>query len=149
MKKSLLIVALMSMIGVASAIEVGVQGGYVYGGPDRGMYGVTVGEKVGPVGVELSYARSTATANDQNRYGFTGSYDVAKVAGTTIAVKGGLAFLDNQNSANGYVATAGVGASYPITKTVSLTADYRYQAGQKRVEQFNGNTILAGVKVGF
>ena len=43
----------------------------------------------------------------------------------------------------------GAGVSYPLTKQVSATADYSYQFGQKRVDQFNGNTVAVGLKYSF
>ena len=43
----------------------------------------------------------------------------------------------------------GVGVSYPLTKQVSLTGDYRYQVGQSRVSAFDGNAFYAGVKYAF
>ena len=137
MKKSLLIVALLSMIGVASAVEVGVNGGYTWGGPDRATYGVSVGEKFGKYGVAATFDRATATKNDQNRWGLVGSYDVATIAGVTVAPKLGVAWLDNQHGADGWAASVGVGASYPVTKSVALTADYRYQEDiqKKRSEE--------------
>ena len=149
MKKSLLILALMSAIGSASALEVGVNGGYTYGGPDRATYGVSVGEKFGKVGVEATIDRSTKTNDDQNRFAVVGSYDVLSLGKATVAAKVGLAYLDNQRSKDGFAASIGAGVSYDVFKDVALTADYRYQEGFKHEGRFDGNTLTAGVKFKF
>jgi opacity protein-like surface antigen len=134
----------------ASAVEIGVNGGYSWGGPiDRPSAGITLGEKFGKMGVTAGFTRATKDV-DQDKYSLVGSYDVATIAKTTVAVKAGAAYLSNTgNVADGYAALVGVGASYPITKTVSLTADYRYQAGQSRVNQFDGSTVAFGAKYSF
>jgi predicted porin len=134
----------------ASALEVGVNGSYDYGSPtNRPGAGFTVGEKFGKFGVTAGFDRYTKTT-DQDKYSLVGSYDVATIAKTTVAVKAGAAYISNTgNVADGYAALVGVGASYPITKAVSLTADYRYQAGQSRVNQFDGSTVAFGAKYSF
>jgi opacity protein-like surface antigen len=79
-----------------------------------------------------------------------GSYDVSTVAGATVAVKAGAMYIDNTGRvADGYAALVGAGVSYPLSKTVALTADYRYQAGQSRVNTFDGSTVLFGGKYSF
>jgi hypothetical protein len=134
----------------ASAVEVGVNGSYDFGGSnERPGAGVTLGQKFGKMGVTAGFDRYTK-GTDQDKYSLVGSYDVATVANTTVAVKAGAAYLSNTgNVADGYAALVGVGASLPVNKTVALTADYRYQAGQSRVNQFNGSTVAFGVKYSF
>jgi len=134
----------------ASAVEVGVNGSYDFGGAnDRPGAGITVGEKFGKVGVTAGFDRYTK-GTDQNKWSLVGSYDVATVAGATVAVKAGAVYIDNAGRvADGYAALVGAGVSYPLTKTVALTADYRYQAGQSRVNTFDGSTLLVGAKYSF
>jgi len=134
----------------ASAVEVGVNGSYDFGGSnERPGAGVTLGQKFGKMGVTAGFDRYTK-GTDQDKWSLVGSYDVATVANTTVAVKAGAAYLSNTgNVADGYAALVGVGASLPVNKTVALTADYRYQAGQSRVNQFNGSTVAFGVKYSF
>jgi len=134
----------------ASAVEVGVNGSYDFGGSnERPGAGVTLGQKFGKMGVTAGFDRYTK-GTDQDKYSLVGSYDVGTVANTTVAVKAGAAYLSNTgNVADGYAALVGVGASLPVTKTVALTADYRYQAGQSRVNQFNGSTVAFGAKYSF
>ena len=134
----------------ASAVEVGVNGSYDFGGAnDRSGTGITIGEKFGKMGVTAGFDRYTKNT-DQNKWSLVGSYDVATVAGSTLAVKAGAVYLDNAGRvADGYATLVGAGVNYPLSKTVALTADYRYQAGQSRVNTFDGSTDLFGGKYSF
>jgi opacity protein-like surface antigen len=135
---------------VASAAEFGVTGTRDYSGAEnRNGYGLTLGQKFGAVGVTAGFERATAGGNDQDRYSLVGGVDVAKLGPVTITPKVGVAYLDNQASANGYAMTVGVGASVPVTKQVSVGVDFARQYGQDRVSQFDGNRVTAGVKYAF
>jgi outer membrane autotransporter protein len=149
--KKLAIASVLALAAMsANAVEVGVNGTYSWGGPiDRPGAGFTIGEKFGKMGVTAGFNRATKNV-DQDKYSLVGSYDVATIAKTTVAVKAGATYISNTgNVADGYAALVGVGAGYPITKAVSLTADYRYQIGQSRVSQFDSNTVAFGVKYSF
>jgi opacity protein-like surface antigen len=149
--KKFAIASLLALAAVsASAVEVGVNGSYDFGGSnERPGGGITLGQKFGKVGVTAGFDRYTK-GTDQNKWTLVGSYDVATIGSATVAVKAGAAYLDNAGkTADGYAALVGAGVSYPLTKAVSLTADYRYQAGQTRVDQFNGNTVAFGAKYSF
>jgi opacity protein-like surface antigen len=150
MKKLAIASVLALAAASASAVEVGVNGSYDFGGAnDRPGAGITVGEKFGKVGVTAGFDRYTK-GTDQNKWSLVGSYDVATVAGATVAVKAGAMYIDNAGRvADGYAAVVGAGVSYPLNKTVALTADYRYQAGQSRVNTFDGSTLLVGAKYSF
>jgi outer membrane autotransporter protein len=147
--KKILFAALATLALSASAVEVGVNGIRDYSGTDRTGYGITLGNKFGAIGVEAGYNKFNQGTNDQNRYSLVGSYDVTKVGPVTLAVKGGVAYLDNKTSANGYALTIGVGASVPIYKNLSATIDYRRQEAQNRVSAFDGNQIAVGLKYAF
>jgi len=148
--KKILFVALSTLALSASAVEVGVNGTRDYSGTsDRTGYGLTLGEKFGAVGVEAGYDRFTQSTNDQNRYSLVASYDVTKIGPVTLAVKAGVAYLNNQTVANGYAVTAGVGASVPVVKNLAATVDYRRQEGQSRVNAFDGNQVAVGLKYSF
>lgn len=147
MKKIAIMAALAVAAVSASAVEVGVRGTHTVDAV-ADTAGVTVGQKFGAIGVEGSFDRTTRGVSNVNKYSLVGSYDVAKVAGITISPKVGVAFIDPVG-VNGYAATVGVGASYPLTKKVSLVADYAYQRGQDRVRAFNGNLVSVGAKYSF
>ena len=148
--KKILFATLATLAFSASAVEFGVTGTRDYSGTsDRTGYGITLGQKFGAVGVEAGYDRFTQSTNDQDRYSLVASYDVTKIGPVTIAVKGGVAYLDNQTVANGYAVTAGVGASVPVVKNLAATVDYRRQEGQNRVSAFDGNQVAVGLKYSF
>jgi opacity protein-like surface antigen len=134
----------------ASAVEVGINGSYDYGSPtQRPGAGITIGEKYGKLGVTAGFDRYQKST-DQDKWSLVGSYDVATIAKATVAVKAGAVYLDNAGRvADGYAALVGAGVSYPLSKTVALTADYRYQAGQSRVNSFDGGTVAVGAKYSF
>jgi outer membrane autotransporter protein len=109
----------------------------------------TIGEKFGKMGVTAGFDRYTK-GNELNKWSLVGSYDIATISKTTVAVKAGAVYLDNMSRvSNGYAALVGAGVSYPLTKTVALTADYRYQAGQSSVNTFDGSTVAFGAKYSF
>lgn len=150
MKKIALASLLALTVGTASAAEFGVQGLRDYSGQDRNGFGLSLGQQAGKVGVTAGFERFTKGTNDLDRYTLTAGYDVAKFGKVTVTPKVGVAYLDPQRTANGWAGTVGVGASYAVTKTVAVTADYRYQSAlQSRVDNFNGNILSAGVKVSF
>lgn len=150
MKKIILGSLVALTVGSASAAELGIQGLRDYSGQDRNGFGISLGQKAGKVGVTAGFERFTKGSNDLDRYTLTAGYDIAKFGDLTVAPKVGVAYLNPQTTANGWAGTVGVGASYAVTKTVALTADYRYQTAlQNRVDNFNGNTVSAGLKVSF
>lgn len=152
--KKLAIIAVLALAAVsASATDVGLRVGRV-AGTESSVAGVTtvgatVGQHFGAIGAEVAYDRAMVGATSLSRYSVVGSYDVAKVAGATVAAKAGAVFIDPTVGANGYAALIGAGVSYPLTKNVSLVADYAYQVGQNRVKLFNGNTVSVGTKYSF
>jgi outer membrane autotransporter protein len=149
--KKLAIASLIALATTAaSALEVGVTTTRDYSGTqNRNGSGITVGERVGKVGVTGGFERFTKGSNDQDRYSLVVGYDVAKIGSVTIAPKVGAAYLDNQTGQDGYAATVGAGASLPLTKQVSLGVDFARQMGQKRVEQFDGNRVNVGLTYKF
>ena len=147
-------IAIASLIALAataaSALEVGVTTTRDYSqATDRNGYGLTLGQKFGAVGVTAGFERMTTGTNDQDRFSLVAGYDVAKFGPVTVTPKVGVAYLNNQTTADGYALTVGVGASVPVTKQVSLGVDFARQYGQDRVQAFDGNRVTAGVKFNF
>ena len=121
--KLTLVTALLAVSGIASAVEIGINAGRSFSDTDRNSTGITVGKKTGPVGIEAGFD-AFRTGTDQNRWSLIGSYDVTKVAGATVAVKAGGAWLDNKGTtSDGYTALVGAGASYPLNKKNDITTD--------------------------
>jgi len=147
MKKVILVTALLASMG-AQAVELGINASRDTANTDRTGYGITIGQKYDKVGITAGFDQYKSGI-DMNKYSLVASYDVTKVGAATIAVKGGVAYLDQKNTTDGYAALVGAGVSYPLSKQVALTADYRYQAGQSKVSSLDGSTIIAGLKYSF
>ena len=151
MKLKLALAALLLAVGTAQAVELGVTAQRDYSqNPDKNGWGFNVGEHFGKFSATGGFERYTQNSNDTNRYSLVGGYDVAKFGDLTITPKVGVAYLNPTTTRNGWQASAGVGASYAVTKTIAVIADYRYQSAiQHRVDNFNGNVVSAGVKYAF
>jgi outer membrane autotransporter protein len=147
MKKVIFIAALFAATA-ASAVELGINASRDMANTDRNGYGITLGQKFDKVGVTAGFDRYS-TGTDLDKYTLVGSYDVTKIGSATLAVKAGVAYLNQKTGNDGYAALVGAGVSYPLSKQVALTADYRYQAGQSRVSSLDGNTVSAGIKYSF
>lgn len=149
MKKILIATAVALAATAVTAAEFGVTATRDYAGANRNGTGITIGEKFGKIGVTAGFERTTAGNNDQDRLSLTTGYDIARVGQMTIAPKLGVAHLNNQAGADGYAMTVGVGASVPLNKSVSLTADVARQYGQDRVAAFDGNRVTVGLRYKF
>ena len=147
MKNIILATALLASMS-AQAVELGINASRDTANSDRTGYGLTIGQKYDKVGITAGFDRYT-TGIDLNKYTLVTSYDVTKVGAATIAVKGGVAYLDQKGTTDGYAALIGAGVSYPLSKQVALTVDYRYQAGQSKISSLDGGTISAGLKYAF
>lgn len=148
MKKALLAVVMFGTFGTASATDIGV-GLNRDLKTDRNAYSLTLGQKFGTVGVQAGFERFSKGANDQDRYSLTASYDVAKISTSTVFVKGGAAYLNNQVGSDGYAMLVGAGVNVPVAKNVSAVVDLTHQVGQNRVSRFDGNTLGFGIKYSF
>ena len=147
--KKIALAALAAVSISASALEVGINGVESTAGVNRYGSGVTIGQKMGDIGVTAGYSRFYRETNDQTRWSLVADKQVFAVGPVGVAGRVGVAYLDNKTGADGYTATVGVGASMPITKQLSAGVSVDRQFGQHRVNQFNGNIVTAGVKVGF
>lgn len=148
--KTLAAILLTSSAITAQALEVGVTTTADYGGEGkRSGYGLNVGKQYGKVSVSGGFERFVKGENDQDRYSVTAGYDIAKVGPVTLTPKATVAYLNNQTSSNGYALAVGVGAALPITKNVDFTLDASRQYGQTRVQDGNGNAVVAGLKYKF
>lgn len=146
MKKIVLTAILATAAITASAVEVGITTTTDYSAASKATAtGFTVGQKFGTVGVTGGFQRFDAL----NRYTVTASYDIAKFGPVTFTPRLGVAYLDNAQGADGSAITVGIGATLPLTKTVSLTVDADRQYGQDRVQGADGNRVTAGLKYRF
>jgi outer membrane autotransporter protein len=150
MKKILIATAIALAATAASALEVGLTTTRDYSGATaQNGGGITIGKSYGKVSVTAGFDRFTQSSNDQDRYSLVAGYDIAKISTATVAVKTGVAYLNNQTGANGYAMTVGAGVSVPVTKQISIGLDVARQYGQDRVKSSDGNTVTAGVSYRF
>ena len=143
-KKIVLIGALFSALTAAQAVEIGITTGNNYT-KNENVWGLTASTNVKGFGATAGFARNSSA----DTYSVTGAKDVAKFKAADIAVKAGVAYVDSKVNTDGYALTVGVGASMPITKVVSATLDYSYQAGESKVSSQDGNRLTAGLKYRF
>jgi outer membrane autotransporter protein len=149
MKKIVLLAALLSAFGIAQAVELGVTGGRDYAQPHSNDYGITLGQKFGKFGVTAEYDDVKHVGVKENRYGLLGGYDLYTFKGNTLTAKFGGEYISSRGLTSGYAGVVGAGLTFPISKSVALTADYRYQQAQKRIDTYTGNNVSAGIKVSF
>jgi hypothetical protein len=148
--KKLAIATLVALAATtASALEMGVTASRDYSGTDRNGFGVFVGDRAGKGAIQFGVEQFTQGNNNQDRVTAIGSYDLTTVGPVTLSAKGGVAYLNNQTSADGFAALVGVGASVPVNKTFSVDLGVVRQYGQDRVSQFDGNVVTAGLRVKF
>ena len=149
-KKIICVVTLMSMFSMAQAVEVGVTGSQDYANKDRQGLGLTVGEHFGAFSATAGFDTYSETSK-LNKYSLVGGYDVTKIGSATLTAKAGVAKLDQRanGAVDGYAALVGAGLSIPVTTQVAATIDYRYQAGQSKVSNLDGGSVLVGAKYAF
>lgn len=151
MKKLLIATALAAAVTSANAIEVGVNGSYDHISPNYYStgFGFTVGQRFGNNwGVTAGLDRYTET--DINRYSVLGGYDAFRVGAALFTFKAGAAYVDRGNNLpNGYAGVVGIASTIYVTDKVGIVVDYRYQRGQDRISNLNGNTVSLGVQYSF
>lgn len=146
LKKLAVAAALTAAVGTASAWELGVVGGGITGANNGGLAGVTIGDKYERFGLTAGFSQAWLSRGDQNRWTLVASYDVYQSSAFTVAGKVGYAYL-NQTGLSGSAGLIGVGLEVPVTKQLSLTADYAYQFASQSVN--NTSVITGGVKYKF
>ena len=149
MKKLLLVATLLAAFGSAQAIELGVTGGRDYAMPHSNDYGLTVGQQLGKFNVTGEVESVKRIGLKEVRYDLIGGYDLYSFKGNTLTAKVGGAYIKDEGVKAGYAGLVGAGLTIPVTKNVALTADYRYQQTQKRIDTYTGNSVAAGIKVSF
>lgn len=136
--------ALISALTAAQAVEIGITDGNNYT-KNENVWGVTIGTQVKGYDVTGGFARSGSS----DTVSVVGAKDVAKFGSATIAVKAGGAYADIKGISTGYAAIVGASATVPLTKKVSASLNYSYQAGQDKVSTQDGNRLTAGLKYSF
>lgn len=143
-KKILLVASLVGAVAAAQAVEIGITDGNNFSKQEN-VWGLTAGTQVKGYGVTAGFGRNSSA----DTFSVIGAKEIAKFKATDIAVKTGVAYVDSKVGPDGYALIVGLGASMPITKVVSATLDYSYQAGESKVSSQDGNRLTAGLKYRF
>jgi opacity protein-like surface antigen len=149
MKKTLLAIAMLATLGVAQAMDLTIIGGRDYAVPHSNDYGIGLGQQMGKYSITGEIESVKHIGMKENRYDLIGGYDLYKFKGNTLTAKVGGAYIRVEGVKSGYAGSAGLGLTIPVAKNVALTADYRYQQTQKRIDTFTGNSVTAGIKISF
>jgi len=149
MKKTLLVAAMLATFGVAQAMDLGLTAGRDYANPHSNDYGISLGQQMGKYSVTGEIESVKHAGFKENRYDLIGGYDLYSFKGNTLTAKVGGAYIRVEGVKSGYAGSAGLGLTVPVAKNVALTADYRYQQTQKRIDTFTGNSVTAGIKISF
>jgi len=149
MKKIVLLAALLSVFGAAQALELGVTGGRDYAVPHSNDYGITIGQQMGKFNLTGEVESLKHVGLKEVRYDLIGGYDLYSFKGNTLTAKVGGAYIKDEGVKAGYAGLVGAGLTVPVAKNVALTADYRYQQAQKRIDTYTGNSVTAGIKISF
>ena len=97
-------------------------------------------------GIDLSATRVDA---GYSRYAVGKTFDLTKVGKVGVSANVAGVYQDTIGGTNGYGVTAGLKATFPITKSIDVVAGVERFAGQDRISQFNGTTGTIGLNVKF
>ena len=141
MKKFIIAAALATTAIFASAAEVSVSAVHDYTVAKTGLKAST---SAFGVGVSAAYIDGVYT-----RYGVSKDFALMKVGPVALDASVGGVYQNTYNGTSGMGLTAGVKASMPLSKSMTLHAGVDRFMGQDRVSAFDGNTVTAGVTLKF
>ena len=147
--KSLVIASVLALaLGTASAADVSVGGVYDYNLNKGGVRVTASGAKLGAITPTLSYTR---VEDGYNRFALGGELGLGAVGPVKVAATAAGVYQDTlvPGIGAGYGLTAGLKATYDITKNVALTAGVERFVGQDRISAFDGTVASVGVAYRF
>lgn len=142
--KKIVISSVLALAAVTSfAADVSVSAVRDY---NTGTNGVRVEASI-PMGLKASVTTLDELAT---RVAVGKEFALTKVGPVALSASVAGVYQDSHKGAeDGFGLTFGVGASYPVTKTVAVVASVERFVGQDRVSQFNGNAASVGLNVKF
>lgn len=146
MKKVIIAGILASTVGLASAAEVSV--GAVYDGKVE-HYGTRVSVSGPSFGLVTPKASATYITNFYTRYAVGGDVNLVEIASVKLGATASGVYQNSHNDVNGYGLTAGLKATYDITKNIALTGGVERFYGQDRIKAYNGTTTSLSVSYKF
>jgi outer membrane receptor for ferrienterochelin and colicin len=146
MKKLIIGGILAATVGVASAVEVGV--GAVYDGKSE-QYGTRVSVSGPSFGIVTPKASATYITNSYTRFAVGADVNLVQVASVKLGATASGVYQNSHNDVDGYGVTAGLKATYDITKNIALTGGVERFYGQDRIKAYNGTTTSLSVSYKF
>jgi hypothetical protein len=148
MKKSLIGLALLTSVTAASALDFGV--GYSRNiTDDVDGFGLSASQSWGNVSLTAAVDRFEVGSKVSDHVTVLAGYTVAKVWGVTIEGQAGVAYIQSDTLNDGLTSVIGIGASMPLTKSLSLVADARRTVGIEDMKVHNGTGLGLGIRYSF
>lgn len=146
MKKIFVALAFAVAASMSMAADVTVSAVYDY---SLSSTGVRVTAAAAPINGFTPQASVTRLGGEYTRYAAGAKYDFATVGPVTLSGIGYGVFQDTAGAASGYGLTAGLVASVPVYKNVTLDATIERFAGQDRISNRNGTLATVGLNAKF
>lgn len=146
MKKIIVALAFALAASMSMAAEVGVSAVHDYSLSATGVRATVSTAKVNGFTPQVSVTRF---GGEYTRYAAGGKYDFATIGPVTFSGIGSGVFQDTVGASSGYGLTAGLVASVPVYKNVTLDATIERFAGQDRISNRNGTLATVGLNAKF
>lgn len=148
MKSLVIASALVLALGTASAADVSVGGVYDYTLNKAGVRVTASAGKLGPITPTVSYTRVDEA---YNRFALGGELPITNLGPVKVAATAAGVYQDTlvPGIGSGYGLTAGLKATYDVTKNVAVTAGVERFVGQDRISAFDGTVASVGVAYRF
>lgn len=146
MKKLLIATALVAVTSMAAAAEVGMSSVRDIG---LDKNGVRVTATVGSVAGFRPQLSFTQVNGSYDRWAVGGQYTLAKVGPVAFATVATGVYHDAAVGSDGYGLTAGLKATYALSKTVDVVAGVERFVGQDSISASNATTTSFGLNLKF
>jgi hypothetical protein len=148
MKKTLISLAILTAVSTASALDFGA--GYSRNTTtDVNGYGLSATQSWGPVSLTAAVDRFDAVGGVHDYISVLAGYTVAKIWGVSVDGQFGASYVHAESAVDGLTSVFGLGASLPLTKSMSLTGDVRRTLGGGSMKVHDGTTVGVGLKYSF
>lgn len=146
MKKIIIALAFAVSASVSMAVEVGVSAVHDYSLSGTGIRTTVSTAKVNDFTPQVSVTR---LGSEYTRYAAGGKYDFATIGPVAFSGVGSAVLQNTAHASSGYGLSAGLVASVPVYKNVSLDASIERFIGQRRISNRNGLLANIGLSAKF
>ena len=140
--------ALMSTVATAQAVDFGVGYGRDVTNDINGV-GISVTESWKKVSLTAAVERFDVAVGEQSQISLIAGYQLLKLAGVAVEGQFGATYITSDSAKDGLTSVVGLGASMPIYKNISITADARRNIGTGSMKVHDGTTVGMGLKYSF